>query len=161
MFKTTACIALLWFLFTGCDPVQATPDSPPKPSTPIVVYVEDHTGAAWPVRAAVAQWDAGTRTSVRYGPCQRAVKCVKVVETYDDDTDQVGRTNRGKIRLNNFYASILTPSERLTTTCHELGHALGLDHSRTQDSCMFRYVDAPTPSAPHPRDKTEVDQVNV
>lgn len=45
-------------------------------------------------------------------------------------------SNGTRIRYNKDCNSKLTSNERLKVTCHEQGHALGLDHRDNQSSCM-------------------------
>jgi predicted Zn-dependent protease len=49
------------------------------------------------------------------------------------------------VELNDSYAG--SYSQHLGTACHELGHALGLDHAPRQSSCMAASAGASTPDA--------------
>ena len=117
-----------------------------------IVYVEDHTGSAWPVRAATRVWDQGTDVSVRYGKCRATAGCVRVYEGRYGMTKWVGSTSyhwntvkhvfQGSTitRLNNSYR--LTARTHQQIASHELGHALGLMyHSSSRGTCMFPRAD--------------------
>jgi hypothetical protein len=40
-----------------------------------------------------------------------------------------------KVELNNYYSG--TEAQRWNTSCHELGHVLGLNHNTSTGSCMY------------------------
>lgn len=120
-----------------------------------VVYFIDYSGAAWPTYEAVVQWnqstalDAGYRTSASI--CTGATHCVGVFSaayTYQcaGITNWVGCThlftdanrnitNSTYIDLNDRYSG--TYAQNQITTCHEEGHALGLDHNLFTTSCLY------------------------
>ncbi len=113
------------------------------------VYVEDHTGARWPVRQQTANWAAGLKLHVRYGACRAGAGCIRVRErnvgasgseggktnvNYDRDSGDV--VGDAQVTLNTWLFVPASrggagggPPEAKQVTCHELGHAFGqLDH---------------------------------
>jgi len=120
------------------------------------IYFIDFTGVQWPVYESVVQWNQSTALDVGYVPSSvggcNHTHCVRV--TSGSFTDSCGPTtvwagctdvrvaagttlitNETNIRLNNLYAS--TYSDNRSTTCHEIGHALGLDHNLYTNSCLY------------------------
>lgn len=108
------------------------------------VMVEDHTGYAWPVTAAVQHWAFG----LHYGNCYNS-QCVQVYEgnygyngrpasttyTYYPSTN---RFTSVRIYFNDAYAW-LPYADRLQAVSQELGHALGLGHDGYAD-VMSPYI---------------------
>ncbi len=111
----------------------------------LVVDVVDRTGWDWPVRAASRDW---TTAHVRYRyvrSCGAGVPCVVVREGSYGPTDWSGSTDAFggqmqtfagtvQIRLNDTYR--MSATEHRAVACHELGHALGLDHEGRASSCL-------------------------
>ncbi|MDR0751314.1 MAG: matrixin family metalloprotease [Christensenellaceae bacterium] len=48
--------------------------------------------------------------------------------------------SNGKIRFNVIIMNTLTDDEKLNVVMHELGHAMGLDHSSSENSIIYTYV---------------------
>lgn len=143
----------------------APPIIPEKPRevTPFayrVVYIEDHTSDQWPVREAAATWDANIALSVRYGPCRNDAGCVRVYDGYYGRTPpwagwtvldiRDGRMYGGTIKFNDSYT--MDAHERRQATCHEEGHAFGLDHAPTEESCMYYKASDEGSMYPSPED---------
>jgi len=115
-----------------------------------VVYVEDHTGAAWPVTTLAASWDYGTDLSVRYGPCRTGAGCVKVYECWCGTAQPPGWVNWGYYVGTHVFAEPVTVHlndswwwpwrNRVQAVCHELGHALGIISHLGTYSCMYGYL---------------------
>lgn len=112
------------------------------------VYVEDHTGWAWPVWEAAGSWDYGTDVSVRYGVCRSGAGCIRVYEGYYGGTGWWGNTalvwypstgviTRATVRLNDSYLYAMSAHQRRTVVCHEEGHGLGLPHQNSTSSCLY------------------------
>ncbi len=160
--------ALIATVLTGCDFGDNTPAAPgaglaaqPAAQARVDVWVEDHTGKDWPVDAATLQWDAGLTATIRYGPCHRGVKCVKVREGGAFKPDEVGKTTLfGTIRMNPAYAG-LPADQLLAAVCHEEGHALGLRHNEDPDSCMNAQVGEGTSTGPGARDLAALNAKGV
>lgn len=110
------------------------------------VYFLDHTPAGYPVTAAVADWyqspgiDAYYRWHTQGCPGGgRHCVHVRVVSSADN---WFGRTSwapnapqgPASVELNSRLLGDAT--QRRKTTCHELGHALGLEHNSSTNSCM-------------------------
>ena len=138
-----------------CPPPAAAPAaSGGKPA----VYFVNSAGPAWPVRAAAAEWAAvATKVAVRYGPCPRPkpadVKCRLVREGTGLSDTNIGATTllTHNVRFNPDYAGLPYP-QRLAATCHELGHALGVEHNDAADSCMNPEIGQGTSTRPGKRD---------
>jgi Metallo-peptidase family M12B Reprolysin-like len=135
-----------------CPPKTWTYQGHPRP----IVYFRDYTGSAWPVHAATSTWNASTAIDSRWIPyttaCPTNVHCVHVLEgdygtgsgSYCGATylpwDANGNFIDGSVNVffnnENFRAGVCHASHR-STVCHELGHALGLDHDVSTASCLY------------------------
>lgn len=114
------------------------------------VYFIDHTSAKYPVNQVVYEWNkaVGVNSYYIWKDCPNfSVHCVHVYEQTIPETwygvtkfpsgwDAWGHNYGGvHVILNN--NMIKEAAQARKTTCHELGHALGLDHTRTENStCM-------------------------
>ena len=122
----------------------------------LVVDVVDSTGWSWPVRAASGDW---TTPHVRYSyapSCRAGVPCVEVHEGAYGPTGWSGLTTATSGQMQTFTGSVqiqlndsyrMSAAERRAVTCHELGHALGLDHDPRTDSCLQSIPHALHPDA--------------
>ena len=131
----------------------------PQRTSKAQVYIEDYTGANWPVINAVSKWDNQSYILVYYnsaGTCNHnLVHCVHAVEYYSSTDGLYGHTDTIidssrhlkhspssspqsgiTVHFNNFYVPRTTAAQRRKVTCHEIGHALGLWESHRDDSCM-------------------------
>jgi hypothetical protein len=116
-------------------------------TTHAYMYIEDHTGSAWPVYAAQINWNKSCCVGAYYAgtACPSTFHCVKVTEgsfgatgwdgltTYNWDSNHHFTTV--KIQYNDSYSE--TYNQHWTDTCHEQGHALGLDHNTSTASCLY------------------------
>ncbi len=117
------------------------------------VYFVDHSGDAWPVTAAVPVWNRaqGVDSWYRWANCpgKRGTHCVHVWSDDYGDIGWVGLTNivwnsnrdlvdgDVYVLLNDYY-SYLGANRRRKSTCHELGHALGMGHNSSANSCLIQ-----------------------
>lgn len=116
------------------------------------VYFLDHAGSSWRVRASVRKWNESSAVVAAYrsnpAGCPAANRCVEVYGGNYGRTSWAARTDlrfygssivSATISLNDYYAT--DSADRLATSCHETGHALGLDHNLHRSSCLFWQVD--------------------
>lgn len=116
------------------------------------VYFLNHASSSWQVRASVAKWNESSAVVAAYrwytSGCPVANHCVNVYGGNYGSTGWAARTDlrfygssivSATIRLNDYYAT--DAADRRATSCHETGHALGLDHNAYRSSCLFWQVD--------------------
>ena len=118
------------------------------------IYFVDHTPDAWPVDAAVPVWNEaeGVDSWYRWANCPfyAGTHCVGVYADYYGNTGWVGLTNHNfnsttrefydnqvTVYLNRTYEAQISAARRRKSTCHELGHALGLGHNSNANSCLI------------------------
>ncbi len=130
---------------------------------PARVKFLDHTGTPWPVHDAAIKWDEAANIDVdwevagAYSNC--GAECVRVRALANDEDPLFGPNCTGaagywtnyapdasyhwgegnEVRLNRSCNSE-SGSYKKAIVCHELGHALGLDHSSSTGSCMYKYA---------------------
>jgi hypothetical protein len=117
--------------------------------------VEDQTKVAWPVKAAVDRWNAGTgsRMKIGYGICPKRngqkLHCVQVVQDHYGTTkpnNWVGLSRlwidpdsheilAATIQLNDSYR--MGWAKHMQAIVHELGHVAGLGHEMTNVGPMW------------------------
>lgn len=134
---------------TGCPPIHWARSN----TTHAYWYVEDHTGAAWPVYSAQITWNKSCCVGAYYAGtrCSSSYHCVPAYEGYYG-AGFLGATSISydtshhivsvKIYYNDSYS--LTRSQHLHVTCQEQGHAMGLGHSVSSTSCMNDQTLTPT-----------------
>lgn len=101
-----------------------------------VLYVENHA-KGWGVAAAVKAWDASPVVDVRLtDDCEQRINCVVIKAADYGDSEWIGRHLGLTIALNSYYEAS-TYKVRQSTSCHELGHALGIDENyEVTGTCM-------------------------
>jgi hypothetical protein len=130
-------------------------------------YFVDHTGANWPVSTSTYKWNEAVRPRSYYvTSCpSSSLHCIHVRE-YTNATAPsgcagafgctfvpVGAGNHfGNVRVYLNNTTVNTAYQHRKTTCHELGHALGLDHRFTNDSCMTQGASPPISRFPDAHD---------
>ena len=131
-----------------------------------VVWVENKAPARWPVRRAVATWNKGlTAVQLKVGKCQPGAGCIKVAEASylapNDGGVTLGKTTRlfgTSVRFNRDAVHRVPAAYLAVSTCHELGHALGLKHRAAKTTCMNATVGTGSVSRP---DATDFASVNA
>jgi hypothetical protein len=115
------------------------------------VYFRDHTPARWPVSASVSKWHEAVGIDSYWisggSSCPGSGKhCVNVYSanygatgwkgstSYQYDSSRYFIDGTVKVQLNDYYSST---ADNRGTTCHELGHALGVGHNTSTSSCMY------------------------
>lgn len=148
----TCALALL--LIATTQPADAAPKLKPYHWPSSVVYVENHAGKRWPVRRAAENLDNGSSLDLRVVKrCPAGKPCIVVDSVRSLRGDVVGHTHnryRGseqlssRITLDDGWGRSVPRRWRLANVCHELGHAVGLEHSKSRrGTCMrvgFKHV---------------------
>lgn len=136
-----------------------------------IIHFLDRTSAAWPIGRAVTEWnkvsgiDSIRRTPA--GGCLSTAHCVEVVSANYGRTGWVGETWRHlnaartyhtdvAIYLNDHYVN--TETERWIASCHELGHALGLNHNTSKGSCLYGSLEAGMSKYPSANDRALIER---
>jgi hypothetical protein len=121
------------------------------------VYFVDHTGWQWPTDAAVYTWNQSYGIDSYYAwngcPGYGGTHCVHVWSgyygtgagwsgntTWYTNSDNSFADGQTVVYLNDSYS--YTSTETRMTVCHELGHALGLDHAVGPGSCLYAWSSA-------------------
>lgn len=140
MKRSTAIIAALTaalILLTGTPALANT--------TTRYVYVEDHTGTAWPVTRAEPYIDQHTSSVMIYGRCRAGHRCIRIYEkTIRTEWAAVTRWTT----WTNAYIYVNPQRNnypyrwRYHIIAHELAHAMGATHT-TYCSLMYWRVHCP------------------
>jgi hypothetical protein len=108
------------------------------------VYVRDRTPAGYPVRTAVVDWNRFPGVDARYRTYWSSLpsgRHLVVVRTYTPTSrKEFGSTRwvagtQGPVTVS-ISTRIRGTTQARKTACHEIGHALGLDHNDSTRSCM-------------------------
>ncbi len=114
----------------------------------------DHSSSAWPEGAAVNDWNQSNNVNAGYvSSCPHdGSHCVQVFDTtvmadgtegsttYEWDGADNLIDGSVSIAYNDKYADH-DYGQRRQNTCHETGHALGLDHNTTDGSCLYWQIE--------------------
>ncbi len=110
------------------------------------VYFLDHTPAGYPVTAAVNDWYQAPGIDSYYrwytqGCPGNGTHCVHVYAVSSADswyglTTWAANAPSGPASVELNTRLLTNTTQRAKTTCHELGHALGLDHNSSTNSCL-------------------------
>jgi hypothetical protein len=128
--------------------------SDPRP----VVWFQDFTGSAWPVSSSVITWNASAVIDSRYqSPGHNCPgNCVVLSNANYGPVNWVGRTSwrvQGTlitsgtyIQFNDYCGPGYTcgAAWHRQAVCHEMGHALGLDHNVNASSCLYYQMSGAT-----------------
>jgi len=111
------------------------------------VYFLDHTPAGYPVTAAVNDWyqSPGIDSYYRWyteGCPGNGRHCVNVytvnsAESWYGLTTWAPNAPSGPVKVELNSRTLTNSTQRAKSTCHELGHALGLDHNSSINSCLM------------------------
>jgi hypothetical protein len=116
---------------------------------PIIDFV-DYSGASWPVGRAVTRWNQVSGIDSIYRPsssgCDGTPAHCVTVRSGNYGSGWLGQTTRtlnaagtyyasAAVQLNDYYSG--TETEKWSTSCHELGHVLGLNHNDSTGSCLY------------------------
>jgi hypothetical protein len=135
------------------------------------IYFVDHTGVKWPVTTVVYEWNLAQGVDSYYETScpARNLHCVNVNEYYVNDGlfgytafpngwDSNQHNYEGVyVELNDY--TVRTSTQAHKSTCHELGHVLGLDHRFTNASCMTQGAAPPITVYPDQHDFDELDAI--
>ena len=133
------------------------------------IYFVDWTGSSWPVGASAAEWDRSSRIGVyrATGGCPTSGDyCVPVNEVntsnYFGMTYSQANSSGQHYSRSGFYINLSnqTPLHgRRSVACHEEGHALGLNHQFTTDTCMWNNDKTTFPNLPNGHDFAELGSI--
>src|SRR5258708_517961 len=137
-------------------------------------YVEDHTGAAWPVTASQNKWNQSPYVGAYYTTkCSSSFHCVPAHEghyTFSCGgvsssrwtgctfvTPENNSTNHIASAYIDYNDNIsLTTGEHRQVTCQEQGHTMGMGHNSSTDSCMYQYTSTSASTTPDSYDYGEL-----
>jgi len=142
------------------------------------VNIMDQTSAGWPVHTKSDKWNTSTAIDTIYHwytqySCTGTSNCVWVMNGNYGPTGWVGYTSffvgttplvltGASIDLNDYCAPGYVCSSgfaHASTACHELGHALGLDHNTFKSSCLYYQPGAATTDNPSTSDFQMLDSI--
>ena len=113
--------------------------------------VADCVGSRWdaPLRAAITSWNASVFINLRIVGCNQPHQ-VKVSQQSLSGTGSWTQVSWSGVHFTSAHVKLnkatVSGKER-HLACHELGHALGLDHRNETTSCMRTPVTSRTPDA--------------
>lgn len=110
-----------------------------------VIYIENHA-SNWPVRRAAKNLSKGSSLSLRVvKQCPVNTQCVRVYDVNNISGNVIGHTKAwvysgrifsAEVYLENRWAKKANRKQKRGLVCHELGHAVGLEHSKRNNTCM-------------------------
>lgn len=132
------------------------------------IYFVDHTGTKWPVSTSTYKWNEAHGVDSYYETtCPGSwLHCVNVYE-YSSNDGLYGETifiNGWDANQHNYEGvtvwlndyTVTTATQAHKSTCHELGHVLGLAHRFTNSSCMTQGAAPPISVYPDQHDFDEL-----
>ena len=137
------------------------------PGGPQVIYVQSEAPGYWGVGQAIKTWNKGlTNVQLKAGDCVEGATCITVSQV-SELPDEDGRMVLGKttsffgmspsIRFNGAAVHHVRTPLLSVAACHELGHALGLKHRTTMNSCMHATVTTGVSKRPDAQDYAAVN----
>jgi len=147
--SSAACTYYTWNTAkTTCPSVHWANNGYTRPQ----VYFVDHTGPQWPVPSATYTWNTAARIDslYRWATCPgiSGTHCVNLYDANYGATGWAGLTTWSYytgnlnfvdgsvvIKFNDYYS--YNSYGYLQDSCHEQGHALGLDHNSSTGSCLY------------------------
>ena len=109
-------------------------------------YIENHA-PGWPLASSVRDLSNGTGLTFKtVKKCREDVRCIRISSVANIPGNTIGRTHRARsghqvhwanVKLENEWGNKRTQAQKANLVCHELGHAVGLEHTNRHDSCMW------------------------
>jgi hypothetical protein len=87
------------------------------------------------VHSGISLWE-GHRAGVIRPDDATVIEDVYLSDFYQVSTTMAVTSSSGTIKFNDYHYNGMTPNERIKTTTHEFGHALGLDHTTGSHDIM-------------------------
>ena len=152
---------------TTFDWISAKAGGQAATTGPQVIYVQSEAPGYWGVGQAIRTWNKGlTNVQLKAGDCVEGATCITVSQV-SELPDEDGRMVLGKttsffgmspsIRFNGAAVHHVRTPLLSVAACHELGHALGLKHRTTMNSCMHATVTTGVSKRPDAQDYAAVN----